>query len=402
MVNSGYHAELRRPRARTGRAPAPEGIRVKYPVLLMARELHQLGGSERQLTEIALGLDRVRFEPHVATFRLQGLRGDQLRARGVPVIQFPVYSFRSSAALAGIGQLARYIHRHNIRLVHAFDAPLTVYATPVTRYLTSAVMLSSQRGHRDLTPEYRKLLRWTDRRVDGIVVNCQYIKRHMVEEEGVPEELLHVCPNGIDLERFHRSLPCSSVARPPSLPEHTLVVGVTCGLRPEKGLTTLVDAFACVRGLRPRMKLALVGSGSELEELRTRAKSAGVFEDCVWEPATAEVPQWLRNFDIFVLPSLNEALSNSLMEAMACGCPVIASDVGGNRELIEHGVRGLLFEPRNHEALAKALRRLIEDEPLRRSLADAAERFIRESFSRQASASRMGEIYGTLLESRRR
>ncbi len=71
---------------------------MKYPVLLMARELHQ-GGSERQMAEIALGLDRGRFQPHVGTFRPQGMRGDQLRAEGVPVVQFPVFSFRSLGAV---------------------------------------------------------------------------------------------------------------------------------------------------------------------------------------------------------------------------------------------------------------------------------------------------------------
>jgi glycosyltransferase involved in cell wall biosynthesis len=111
---------------------------------------------------------------------------------------------------------------------------------------------------------------------------------------------------------------------------------------------------------------------------------------------------WLRSFDIFVLPSLEEALSNSLMEAMACGCPAIASSVGGNPELIEDGVRGLLFKRLDTAGLAQALRRLIEDDALRRSFAGAGEHFIRDHFSRRASADRMGEIYLSSIESRRR
>jgi hypothetical protein len=110
----------------------------------MSLEL-EAGGSQRQLTEIALGLDRARFDPYVGTFRAKGLREDQLRAAGVPIIHFPVYSFRSLGAIEGAWRLARFIRSRNIRLVHTFDAPLTVFATPVVRYLTSAVMLSSQR-----------------------------------------------------------------------------------------------------------------------------------------------------------------------------------------------------------------------------------------------------------------
>ena len=293
---------------------------MKHPVLLLARELH-LGGSERQLTEVALSLDRARFEPHVGTFRPQGIRGDELRAAGVPIVHFPVYSFQSLPAIAGARQLTRYIRCHNIQLVHSFDAPLTVYAMPLTRYFTSAVAVSSQRGHRDLTPEFHRLVRWTDRMVDGIVVNCEYLKSHLIQDEQIPERLVRVCYNGVDLEQF---FPAPST-RLPCLPDGALVIGVVCALRPEKDLFTLVDAFARVRALKQEMKLVFVGSGSVFPELQSRVKEAGIFADCVWEPATAEVSKWLRTFDIFVLPSLTEGLSNSLMEAMACGCPVIAS-----------------------------------------------------------------------------
>jgi len=346
------------------------------------------------LTETAIGLDQTRFETFVGTFRPRGLRADQLRAAGVPVIEFPVRSFRSFGALKNIATLARFIAREKIRLVHAFDAPLAVYATPVTRYLTSAVMLSSQRGHRAVTPEYRKLLRWTDRMVDGIVVNCEYMKTHLTNEESVPCRLIQVCYNGIDLSHFH---PGTS-PRPDALPEGAFVIGTVSALRPEKSFATLIDAFALVRPLRPRMKLAFVGGGPELPELQQRAKDAGIFEDCVWQPAIPDVTPWLRSFDIFVLPSLSEALSNSLMEAMACGCPVVASNVGGTPELVEHGMRGLLFEPANPQALAGALRRLIEDNELSRGFARHAEQFIRERFSRETAAARMGEIYASFLK----
>ena len=359
----------------------------------MARELHHMGGSERQLTEIALGLDPARFEPHVGTFRPRGLRGDQLLAAGIPVVQFPVYSFRSWAALAGVWQLRNYIHRHGIRIVHTFDAPLTTYAMPVTRYLTRAAAVSSQRGHRGLTPEYRRLLRWTDHMVRGIVVNCQYLKDHLVSDEGVPDRLIHVCYNGIDLAQFRRG----TSPRPAVLPPDSFVIGVICALRPEKGLNTLVEAFAMVRSLKPCMKLVVAGSGPVLPALQRQAEAAGISADCIWEPATSEVARWLSAFDIFVLPSLNEAFSNSLMEAMACGCAVAASSAGGNPELVSHGERGLLFEPGNAVALADALRQLIEDDAFRRKMASAGESFLREGFSRTASATRMGEIYEELL-----
>ena len=255
-------------------------------------------------------------------------------------------------------------------------------------------MVSSQRVDRALWPTvYRHGLRITDRLVDGIVVNCEFLRRHLRDEEKTPAELIHLCYNGIDTQAFQ---PARGV-RPDALRDAALVVGVVCGLRPEKGLDTLLDAFAEVRGLVPAMKLAIVGSGACLAGLQDRARALGILPDCVFEPGTARVADWLHAIDIFVLPSLSEALSNALMEAMACGCCVAASRVGGNPELVAHGETGMLFEPRDAVGLAEILRLLVRDPVRRDELASNAARLIHSRFSLAAAARRMGEIYTALL-----
>ncbi|MGH9668177.1 MAG: glycosyltransferase, partial [Bryobacteraceae bacterium] len=258
---------------------------MKTKVLLLIRELH-LGGSERQMTEIARGLDRSRFEPHVGCFKAEGIRGDELRAAGVPVVEFPVNSFVSVSALNGARQLARYIRQHEIGLVHTFDYPLTAFAVPIARAATRAVVVSSQRAHRELLPGiYASVVPMTDRFADAIVVNCEFLKRHLMEDYSVPGARIRLCYNGIDFERFH---PGSS-PRPDALPAGSLVVGVVCALRPEKGLVTLVEAFARVRALESTLKLAIVGSGEMLPRLEARAAELGISDACVFQPATQSV-----------------------------------------------------------------------------------------------------------------
>jgi glycosyltransferase involved in cell wall biosynthesis len=368
---------------------------MAWPVLLMARAL-EAGGSERQLREIAKALDRSRFQPHVGCFRPDDSSRRELEDSGVPVAHFPVYSFLSPAAIAGAFQLARYVRQHNIRLIHTFDYPSAVFAIPAARILTSAAVASSQRSHRDLIPRsYRRLVRMTDRLANAIVVNCDFVRRHLELDEHVPPRQIQLCYNGIDLETF-RPL---DTPRPPELPSDSFVIGVVCALRPEKGLPTLLQAFARVRHLRAGMKLAIVGDGPMLEPLKLESETLGIRQDCVFALSTNQVADWLRAMDIFVLPSLSEALSNALMEAMACGCPVVASNVGGNPELVWNGERGLLFEPGDVAALAASLQNLIEDDARRKWLGQAGSRFIRERFSIQASAHRMGEIYEQLIHS---
>ena len=146
------------------------------------------------------------------------------------------------------------------------------------------------------------------------------------------------------------------------------------------------------------MKLAIVGSGPCLADLQDRARALGILSDCVFEPATPRVADWLRAMDIFVLPSLSEALSNSLMEAMACGCSVAASRVGGNPELVAHGETGMLFEPRDTAGLAEILRLLVAIAALRSGVGMQRRRVDSAVGSRWLRRrGRMGEIYSALL-----
>jgi glycosyltransferase involved in cell wall biosynthesis len=355
------------------------------PVLLLAREL-DLGGSERQMTEIAKTLDRSRFDPHVGCFRPQGIRNAELAASGVPIVHFPVDSFASFRALSEAWTLGSYIRRHGIRLVHTFDYPLTLFAVPVARWSTGAVVVSSQRSHRSLIPrKYRPLIRITDRMADAIVVNCEYVRRHLENDEAVAGKRIRLCYNGVDLEEF----------RPRKTPGDSIAIGVVCALRPEKDLGTLIEAFARIR--RSGLRLLIVGSGSMLGELRSQAETAGLAGDGTFVPATGKVAQWLRAIDIFVLPSRSEALSNSLLEAMACGCCPVTTRVGGNPELVRHGENGMLFEAGDVGQLCRVLETLVELPVLRGQLAARA-RCTAERFSIGASARRMEEIYTELIE----
>lgn len=363
---------------------------MRIPILLMVRELGP-GGTERQLTETAKSLDAERFAPHVGCFHQEGIRAEELRAAGVPIVRFPVRSFASLETLTCARQMGRYLRQHAIRLVHTFDVPMNLFGVPTARWFRTPVVLSSQRAHRQLvSPTFRCLLRATDRMVDGVVVNCEAIRGHLTADYGVPGDRLHLCYNGIDTTVF-------KPAPGGSHPDEVWIGGVYA-LRPEKDLETLLDAFAQVHARRPETRLRITGSGPSEQLLRARAASLGLQSVCRFEPATAEAASCFRSLDIFVLPSRSEALSNSLMEAMACGCASIASRVGGNPELITHERTGLLFKAGDAAALAAHLDLLTENVEFRHALGAAAAGHIRQNFSGQAAARRMGEIYTAALE----
>jgi glycosyltransferase involved in cell wall biosynthesis len=226
-----------------------------------------------------------------------------------------------------------------------------------------------------------------------VVVNCEALKKHMIEDEGVPGAKVHLCYNGVDATVFHPG----STERPAAVAGASLVIGIVCALRTEKRLDLLLTAFSRVRGLRTGMKLLVVGSGPLLTSITDQARSLGIEQNCVFQPATSEVADWMRAIDIFVLPSSSEAFSNALLEAMASGCCPVGSRVGGTPELIAHGERGLLFESGSVEDLAEKLATLIQDERLRSALAAEAVRFTHSRLSMRHVLENMEEFYAGLL-----
>ena len=337
--------------------------------MLLARSLG-LGGSERQLAEVAMALDR-RFLPTVVCFEAAGVRGDDLRRAGVRILELPVRSFANPVSAAIAWRFVRLLRRERVALVHPFDVPTVLFAVPAARIAHVPVVLSSQRGDRRLFPHgYQRALNVTDRLADGIVVNSDYMRCVLVEHFKVRDDRIHTCRNGVNTTVFHPD----GRARRPELGPRGAVIGIVAALRREKSIETLIDA--CARLQNADAQFLVVGEGPEREALTARAQQAGIAARSVFAPATLDVASWYRSIDVFVLPSTNESFSNSLMEAMACGCTVIGSNVGGNRELLRHGDNGLLFETGNAADLAEKLQLAVGNPDLRRRLSAAAVRTI--------------------------
>jgi glycosyltransferase involved in cell wall biosynthesis len=372
----------------------PAGRLRPIPVLLTVRELHY-GGIQGDVTKIALSLDRTRFEPHVATYQIDGMHAEELNRAGVPVLHIPMTSLKSPSAIFSAMRLRSYIRRHGIRLVHAFDTS-AVFVVPLARALRVPAVLASTLGNRKLLDRRsHRQMRWTDRMVDTVVVNCEAMRRHLIDDEHVPGERIELCYNGLVTTEFFPE----NASRPNAIANASLVIGTVCVLRPEKALTLLQEAFLQVRHLDPNMKLVFVGSGPLLGSLRENASRLGIAEANVFIPATHDVATWLRSMDIFVLPSYSEAFSNSLLEAMACGCAVVGSLVGGTPELIGNNEeRGLLFRNGDAGDLALKLSKLIAETEFRRSLGNRASEFVRENLTIEIAAERTAQIYEKMLK----
>jgi glycosyltransferase involved in cell wall biosynthesis len=370
-----------------------ERERNPVPVLLFVRELGS-GGIERDVAKLAKALPRQRFTPYVATYNAAGPRFEELTDAGVPILHVPLASIKSPSALYQAVRFGWFLLRKGIRVVHAWDAS-AVFAVPIARLLRRPAVLSSMLGSRKLLDaDSRHRLQFTDRLVDAVVVNCEAMRKHLVGDCGVPASKIELCYNGVDISEFRPD----QEPRPPELEGALLVIGTVCVLRVEKALQLLITAFARVRA--PGMKLLIVGSGPELPKLRSQAETLGLSQVTIFVPAVRAVARYLHAIDIFVSSSYSEAFSNSILEAMACGCCVVGSRVGGTPELIEDGVRGLLFESGNVDELADKLSQLIASPTWRKELARNAAEFAQTRLNMDIAVKTMMGIYERILQSK--
>lgn len=355
------------------------------------------GGCERDAAKIAMGLDRDRFEVHVGVLRQGGFRVPEVIAAGVPVVHFPLESLMNWSLVRASQAMGSYLRANQIKLVHCFDPPTDIFGAPNVRLNRVPFLLTSQLSFRELClPRERALLKVTDRLSNYVVVNSQAVGESLVQQDKLPREKLYLCYNGVDTTIFFPK----AVPRPESVRNASVVFGSVCVMRPEKRMDWVIRSFNEVTVIDPEARLLLVGSGPEVGPLQNLASELGIRNKCLFIPGQAEVADWLRSIDVYINSSRSESFPNALLEAMACGCCVVGSEVGGIPELIKDRENGLTFPVGEQSRLTEALKMVATDSSLRNQLREAAAKTAKEKFSLQHNLDRMQSLYSSLIESR--
>ena len=357
------------------------------PRLLLVGDTLNLGGTEGQFTELACRLDRSRWDVEVACVRPEGALRPKLEASGFQPWQCGPSSFKSPQLLSSILALARRMRARAVTVVHSFDFYTNILALPAARLAGVRTIIGSQRNLGNLrSPAQQAIHDLCLRLATHVHVNSEAVRERVLQVRGISRERLTVIPNGVDLGRFSPLM---------ESPRHDtgLVVGALSNLRPEKGLVQLLHAVATVRERWPEVRLVIWGEGSQRHELEGLVASLNLAAS-VKLPGSTEFPEVaLRDLDVFVLPSLSEACSNGLMEAMATGLPVIATSVGGNPEHVDDEVTGLLVPPGDFPALAKAIARLVEDRAWAARLGQQARAYAQSMLGMDRMVARTEALY---------
>lgn len=386
--------------ARSARPTAPRGRRVRIAFCI---DNLSVGGTELNTLRTAERLDSARFDVSVVCLREQGPLLARFREQGIPMLALPLQRLHGITALRQGARLARYLVTQRVDIVHSHDAYNNIFATIWSRLAGTPVTIASRRWCDDLP---RKALgvanRFAYRFADCVVANSARIAELVVTDDRVPAGRVAVVPNFVDESAFRPLAPAhrAKLAAELEIPPGAVVIGCIAGLRPVKDHETLITAIAMVRARWPRICLVLIGDGPARPSLERLVRQLSLTDIVRFAGARPNEPNLHHLFDISVLSSWSEAFPNTIVEAMAAGRPVVATDVGGVMDAVVHGQTGLLVAPRAPADLAEAIEQLLVHSELRRAMGDAGQRRAREHFHATSVLATLESLYDRLLGSR--
>jgi glycosyltransferase involved in cell wall biosynthesis len=351
-------------------------------------------GAEKQLTLLAAGLPRPEFETHVGLLTRTGPLAAELEAVGVPVT---LIGKSGKVDPASFLRLKRHIAELRPDLVHTWLFAANGYGRAAA---LAAGVRHVVAGERCVDPwkAWHELAidRWLARRTERIVVNSAGVRDFYVRH-GLPSEKFVVIPNGIappapsDLGR-------NELLAELGLPAGARLVGAINRLWPQKRLKDLIWAADLLKVIRDDVHLLIVGDGPQRDRLERFRRQVRIEDKVHFLGHRNDVPRLLPHFDALWLASEYEGLPNVVMEAMAAGVPVVATDISGNRDLVVPGETGFLVPVGGRAAFARETKRILDDADLARRLGEAGRQRVLTEFTIERMVDHHAELYRELLD----
>lgn len=346
-----------------------------------------IGGLERVVLDMLRHVsDRIR--PFLCCLEKVGDGHDEVERLHIPMMEIGGYGrhkFRT------VQKLAAYIRTNNIDVVHCHNFSPHFYGT-MAGLVSGVPAITTKHGSHTLNPHYRfwlnRVASLFSKKIVCVSNDAQVIAR---QEERDPAKKLITILNGIDTDRFCGTDKGIKGPYPPK--GENRVIGIVARLSAEKDHKTLINAFSIVKKTINDVVLLVVGDGPALEANRLLARTLGLDNSISFLGSRHDIPELMASMDIFVLSSLSEGISLTLLEAMASRLPIVCTNVGGNPEVVADGKTGYIVPPYNPIAMAEKIIALLQDRLLRENFGNAGLARAIDQFSIKAVMKRYEKIY---------
>lgn len=297
--------------------------------------------------------------------------------------------------LIGSFNLMNLLKENSFNLIHAQTRVTQFIACNMSRFIKIPVVSTCHGFFKKRLG--RLLFPCWGRRVIAI---SEAVKNHLIKDLNVKEDIIKVIHNGIDIQKFSVHYSPSEILefkKQFGLKDGP-VIGIIARLSSVKGHNFLIQAFSQVLKTKPNAQLFVVGSGPEKDNLLDLVKTLGINKNVIFQMPISDTTKPLSVMDIFVMPSIQEGLGLSIMEAMAAGRPVIATDVGGVSTLVKDKDTGFLIPPQDAGKLSSTILNLLEDKPTQLKVGACAQEYVRKNFNLEDMVSKVEDVYKEVLE----
>jgi len=380
---------------------------MRYNALQLIGSFHQ-GGSERQAVQLTrLLLESGRCNVFVATLNREGVLLEDVNRLGFSEIpEFRLTSFHDLNMVRQVRRFAQYLKKHEIDVVHAHDFYTNIFGMAGAALARVPARIASRRETSVRRESERFVERCAFRAAHAVVANCEDVRQHLIRS-GVPAQKVRTIHNGFDFARLQTAqTERKEILRSLNLPETARFVTIMANMRlhvthPEpvglKDHPTFLRAAKRVYENVPDAAFIVAGEGELMEATQELAKSLGIGHRTFFIGRCQDVGAVLSVSDVCVLSSTSEGFSNAILEYMAAGRPVVATDVGGAREAIVQGESGFLVAAGDDERMAEHIKALLVQPELARAMGDCGKRIVIEKFSSQKQLQNVESLYGELL-----
>lgn len=315
----------------------------------------------------------------------------ELKSRNIKV--FALQGGESSTNLKHIRELRKIISREKVDIVHTHAS----FAGRIAGKLSGCKVIMTRHGlgsqdNGSIKRTLTKLL--SNLFTDHIIAISRAVKISLIES-GVPGNMITIIYNGINLSKFTDVVP--TLRKELGLDLNIPIIGIVARLVPEKGYEYAINAFYHVLKTYPEARLVIVGDGNLRESLKKMCIDLDIQGKVEFLGYRRQVESLISDFDVFVLPSISEGLGLALLEAMALGKPVIASEVGGIPEVVKNNSNGILVSPGNDKALAESIIKVLSNKTDSRIMGEKGQKTVLEKFSSNAMIEKTIQIYKKIL-----
>ncbi len=377
----------------------------KINILFFIDHFHGVGGTENHLSHLVRSLDKNKFNCTIIAFDFVGNHlADKIRESKVELLHIPVGRYYTYNALKKAILLVKIIKERKIDIVQTFHIKSDFYGTLVARLAGVKAIISSKRDVGDLKSSWHFFLNRLVRKIPcRYIVVADAVGKVVLKKEKVSADKIYTIYNGVDIRKFHEPSPRErQEARGRlGLSSTDFVVGMVAWLRPEKNYNVFFNAVIRASQKVPGLKAIAVGGdedGHQLDYFKRYVARAGIADNVIFTGQIDDVIPYLKAFDVACLvPSGNEGFSNSIIEKMAMGLPLVVSDVGGNAEAVVDGYNGFVIPPNNSEKLTEALVYLAEHPDERKEVGRRSAERVREMFTLDGMIKAHEELYESIM-----